>query len=66
MSGEKLRKFLEELADLEEKHGVYIAADYEEFIDYDWEESPYVASVSAHLIYTDKEGNKISENEIEY
>jgi hypothetical protein len=60
MDKEKLKQFIKELNQLEEKHGIYVIAGYEETIDYNWDEEPYVSGVAAHLIYTDKEGNELT------
>lgn len=54
----KLESFLRELVALEEKHGIYIGADYEETLDYNWDEEPYISSISVYLIFTDKDGNE--------
>lgn len=60
MNKEKLKLFLKELAELQEKHGIYVSATYEEHVDYNWDEEPYTCGVSAHLIYIDIEGNEMS------
>lgn len=60
----RLDLFLKELGDLEEKYGVYISADYEEEIDYDYDENPYTSHVSAYVVYQDKNGNKLESDKI--
>lgn len=60
MNKEKLKLFLKELAELQEKHGIYVSATYEEHVDYNWDEEPYVSGVSAYLIFSDTDGNEMS------
>lgn len=60
MNKEKLKQFLKELSQLEKKYGIFVAASYEENIDYNWDEEPYVSGVSAYLIFSDKDGNEMS------
>lgn len=63
MNKNKFDMFLKELQELENKYGISISAGYEEEIDYTWDEEPYVSRVQAHLIFTDSDGNEITENE---
>lgn len=60
MDKEKFERFLEELHQLEDKHGIHIEAGYEEVLDYNWDEEPYVSGVTACLMFTDKDGNEIN------
>lgn len=55
---DKLREFLLELKQLQEKYGIKINSNYEEEIDYDYEENPYVSSVKSYLVFTDENGNE--------
>jgi hypothetical protein len=64
MNKEKLECFINELSQLQDKYGIYVSADYEEHIDYNWDEEPYVSGVTAYLIYRDKDGNEITENDL--
>jgi hypothetical protein len=57
---EKLKEFLRELAKLENKYGIWVTASYEENIDYDYGENPYVCGVSAYLVFSDSEGNEMT------
>ncbi|AZV43574.1 hypothetical protein BAOM_2965 [Peribacillus asahii] len=58
MNKEKLKEFIRELNRLQEKHGIYISAGYDEMIDYNWDEEPYVSGVQSYLVFSDKEGNE--------
>lgn len=60
MDKENLKQFLRELNMLEKKHGIHIIAEYEETVDYDWDEEPYVSGTSAYLVFIDKEGNQMT------
>ena len=60
MDKKKARKFLEEVRKLEEKYGVRIASGYEEEIDYDYEENPYVIGINSFLVLVDEEGYGLS------
>lgn len=60
MNKEKFKQFLKDLKQLEEKHGIYISASYEEEIDYNWDEEPYVSGVQAVLMYYDNNGNEMT------
>lgn len=65
MDKKKARKFLAELNKLQEKYGFQIASNYEEEIEYDYDENPYVGSVSSYLVLVDEEGFEISINDLE-
>ncbi|MDE1407084.1 hypothetical protein NSQ93_22145 [Bacillus sp. FSL W8-0445] len=64
MNKEKLKEFLKELNQLEKKYDIYISADYREEIDYDWDEEPYVGGIDAYLVFSDEEGNSMTENDL--
>lgn len=66
MKQKQFEQFEKELQALQEKYNIYIHADYEEDVDYTWEEEPYVMGVTAYLAYYDAEGMPIvMEDEIE-
>lgn len=65
MNKEKLKEFLKELNQLEKKYGIYISADYREEIDYDWDEEPYVGGIDAYLVFSDKEGNYMTIDDLD-
>lgn len=60
---EKVKKFIEALSLLEMEHGIHISADYEEEIDYGWEEDPYISGVRPFLIYVDEQGYYIASDD---
>lgn len=62
MDKEKLKGFLNGLKELEEKYGFFISAGYEEHFEYTWDEEIYPAGGHPYLIYTDEEGNEVSED----
>jgi hypothetical protein len=57
---EKLKHFLIELKQLEVKYGIYISASYEESIDYNWDDEPYVSGIGAYLVFSDNDGNELT------
>lgn len=65
---DKLEQFFEEFKALQNKYGILVSSDYEEHIDYDWEEEPYVSGVSSFLVLYDKNDKKLAiidwENEL--
>lgn len=61
----KARKFLEELHALEQKHGISVTSHYEEEIDYDYGESPFVSGIQTFLLLVDTEGNELSVEDVE-
>lgn len=63
MKKSKYEMFIEELNILQEKYNIYIQADYEEEIDYNWDEEPYVSGVHCYLAYYDSDGVPIPTNE---
>lgn len=65
MDKNKAREFIKELNKLEEKYGFRIASSYEEEIDYDYEESPYVSGVHSYLTLIDEEGIELSLDDLE-
>lgn len=64
MDKQKAKAFLGKLRKLEEEYGFSVGADYVEELDYDRDESPFVGSVSAHLVLVDKEGFDISVDDL--
>lgn len=56
--------FLRELDQLEQKYGMRVVADYEETIDYDYEESPYVSGGQSYLTLLDEDGNEYTDDKI--
>lgn len=64
MDKKKAREFLAELSRLEEKYGMHLTTDYEEEIDYDYEESPYVSGIHSYLVVVDKEGFGLSVDDL--
>ncbi|MCA1025729.1 hypothetical protein LCM23_06465 [Cytobacillus kochii] len=63
MDKEKMRLFLEELNQLQTKHGIYISAFAEEHFEYNYREELEFESASAQLLFTDTEGNEMTEDE---
>lgn len=59
----KFKRFLKEISALEIKYGIHISADYEEEIDYNWEEEPYTSGIHSFLVYTDENGNALNEDD---
>ncbi|WHF25251.1 hypothetical protein QJS65_10350 [Bacillus altitudinis] len=59
----KFKRFLKEISTLEIKYGIHISADYEEEIDYNWEEEPYTSGIHSFLVYTDENGNALNEDD---
>ncbi|WP_242730290.1 hypothetical protein [Bacillus altitudinis] len=60
----RFKAFLKEISALEIKYGIHIGADYEEEIDYNWEEEPYTSGIHSFLVYTDENGNALNEDAI--
>lgn len=54
-----LEKFKNEFEELQKKYGIYVIADHEEQIDYNWNEEPYVSGIQSFLTYRDSEDNII-------
>lgn len=50
MEREKLQQFFNEFNALQEKYGIKVLSDYEEHIDYNWDEEPYVSGVESYLV----------------
>lgn len=65
MDKKKAREFLKELEKLQEKYGLQISSNYEQEIDYDYEESPYVSGVNSYITIVDKDGFEISIEDLE-
>lgn len=55
---EKLNNFFEEFKALQQKYSVFVSSDYDEQIDYDWEEEPYVSGISSYLVIYDSNKEK--------
>lgn len=58
MDKQKARAFLKAIAAVEKEYGFCLAAGYEENIDYDYEDSPYVSGITSHLVVIDEKGNE--------
>lgn len=63
MNDEQLRQFVKELKALQNKYGIFITSSYEEEIDYDWDEQPYISGVQSFVEFIDSEGQKIQISE---
>jgi hypothetical protein len=65
---QKLLQFFKEFNELQEKYGIRVSADYEEKIDYNWDEEPYVCGVESYLVLYDNHDKKLAiidwENEL--
>jgi hypothetical protein len=59
MANIQFEKFIEELNALQDKYDIYIHPEYEEEIDYTWEEESYVSGVNVYFAYYDSEGERI-------
>lgn len=57
---DKLNEFLNDLKQLQEKYGIKIYSGYDEEIDYDYEENPYVSGVNSYLVFSDDNGNEVT------
>ena len=65
MDKEKLQQFLMDLNKLENKYEIYISSTYDEELNYDYEENPYVSGVSSQLVFSDKDGNEMTLNDLD-
>lgn len=66
MDKEKAKQFIKELKQLQKKHGIQITSTYEEEIDYDYEESPYISGVQSYMLLIDNDGNEVIFEDIIY
>jgi hypothetical protein len=64
MNKEKVKRFVKEFKALQDKYGIHIAPTYEEEIDYDWNEEPYVSGVQSYLLLVDEDGNTLNFDEV--
>lgn len=49
MDKEKIQQFFNEFNALQQKYGIKVLSDYEEQIDYNWDEEPYVSGIESYL-----------------
>lgn len=54
---EDVLNFLNEVRDLQRKYGIYIGTEYDEVLDYDWDERPYVSGIDTYVTLEDKNGH---------
>jgi hypothetical protein len=64
VSKSKFDSFMEELNNLQEKYNIYIHAEYEEELDYGWDEELYISGVNSYLAYYDSNGMPIATDEV--
>ena len=57
--------FHKELSLLQERYGIYVAARYEEEVDFDYDEMPFSTGGSAYVVYVDECNNAHAVEDIE-
>lgn len=63
MNEETLREFAKEIKAIQNKYGIFISSSYEEEIDYDWEENPYISGCQSFVTFVDAEGYEVEFDE---
>jgi L-lysine 2,3-aminomutase len=66
MNKEKLKGFLKELKQLEDKYEIRISSSCVEMIDFDWADEPFISGISSQLVFSDENGNEMTIDDLDF